>query len=347
MDTTEFKTFSDVRAEQKGNPANRWFRPGADAEDESGYFAFQRLGAEFFKAYIQPKFRVQRSSSFFMMGSCFARGLESALSAQGLLVKSLSKRFDDLVAVEGSRPIGVANRYNTGSILNEFRWALDPGNPFPDAALIDLSDGNAIDPHMNAALGLTNRDETMMRRGMFGEITAEIAHADVVVLTLGLLEVWFDNKLGLVMNVAPTMPMVRAEPDRFVFGRLRHADNLRNLNEIHSLLQRYAKPGYKVIITVSPVPLGLTFTNDDVVAANTYSKSVLRAVATDFAEEHDNVDYFPSYEIVMNSKFDTSWIHDKRHPQGKLGGHIMRTFVANYVEGVDADKISLKEQYVV
>lgn len=347
MDMTGFKKFSDVRAESKHNPATRWFRPGVDAGDETGHFAFQRLGAEFFRPYVQPKFRVARSSSFFMMGSCFARGLESALSAQGLEVKSLSRKFDDLVSVEGSRPLGVTNRYNTGSILNEFRWAMDPQVPFPEAALIDLGDGTFVDPHMNTALELTDREGTLARRKIFGEVTAEIARADVVILTLGLLEVWVDTKLGLVMNVAPTVPMVRAEPDRFVFGRLKHADNLRNLEEIHGLLQRHGKPGHKIVVTVSPVPLAMTFTNDDVVAANTYSKSVLRAVATDFAESHANADYFPSYEMVMNSRFDTSWIEDKRHPQGKLGGHIMRTFAANYVEGLDVGKIALKQDYVV
>lgn len=347
MDYTSFQTFSEVTARQKGNPSTRWHRPGADANDADGHMAFQRLGREFFRPWIKPSFQVGRDATFFMMGSCFARGLESALSHQGLCVRSLSKKFDEFTAAGGMTPLGATNRYNTGSILNEFRWALDPASPFPEDAIIDLSDGTAVDPHMNPVLALVDRQGTLARRAIFQEVARELANVDVVILTLGLLEVWVDRKLGLVMNTAPPVSLVRQDPDRFVFGRLRYGDNLKNMNEIRALLQRYGKPGHRMVVTVSPVPLAATFANEDVVSANTYSKSVLRAVATDFAEDHENVDYFPSYEMVMNSSFDTSWIEDKRHPQGKLGGHIMRTFVKNYVQGVDAGKVDIAQQYVV
>lgn len=347
MDYTSFQTFSEVTARQKGNPATRWHRPGADANDADGNMAFQRLGREFFRPWIKPSFQVGRDATFFMMGSCFARGLERALSNQGLSVRSLSTKFDEFTAVSGSTPLGATNRYNSASILNEFKWALDPASPFPELAIIDLNDGTAVDPHMNPALALVDRQGTLIRRAIFQEVAQELANVDVVILTLGLLEVWVDRELGLVMNAAPQVSLTRQHPDRFVFGRLRYGDNLANMNEIHALLQKFGKPGHRIVVTVSPVPLAATFANEDVVSANTYSKSVLRAVANDFADNHENVDYFPSYEMVMNSSFDTSWIEDKRHPQGKLGGHIMRTFVKNYVQGIDAHKVDITQQYVV
>jgi hypothetical protein len=224
-------------------------------------------------------------------------------------------------------------------MLNEFRWALDPNTPFPNAAIIDLDGDTTIDPHMTPVLDLADRATTLRRREIFRDVVAELANVDMLVLTLGLTEVWTDRQLDLAMNVAPILPMVRKEPDRFDFRRLRYAENLRNLNEIHRLMRTYGKPGHKIVVTVSPVPLIATYTDEDVVIANTYSKSVLRAVATDFAEAHANVDYFPSYEIVMNSKFETSWTEDKRHPHGRLAGHIMRTFVQNYCLDVDAGDV--------
>jgi GSCFA family len=39
----------------------------------------------------------------------------------------------------------------------------------------------------------------------------------------------------------------------------------------------------------------------DIVVANTWAKSLLRAVAQEWAQAHNNIDYFPSYEIVKNS----------------------------------------------
>lgn len=346
MDYSNFQTFAEVLAAQKENPSTRWHRPGADANDADGDLAFQRLGREFFRPWIKPSFKVGRDATFFMMGSCFARGLENALSSQGLPVLSLSKKFNAFTSVEGSTPLGATNRYNTGSMLNEFRWALDPMTPFPQEAIIDLKDGHSVDPHMNPVFTPTDRAGTLERRAIFQQVVTEMAKADVVILTLGLLEVWVDRKLGLVTNSAPSLALTRQEQGRFVFGRLRYQDNLDNMNEMHRLLQVHGKPGHKVIVTVSPVPLATTFTNEDVVAANTYSKSTLRAVATDFAEAHDNVDYFPSYEMVMNSNFEDSWIEDKRHPKGKLAQHIMRTFVGRYVDDVDAAKIELRQQYI-
>jgi hypothetical protein len=346
MNTDDFLTYHEVIAAQKHNPATRWHREGADPDDADGFMAFQRLGREFFKPFVQASFVVPSGAKFFMIGSCFARGLERALNNEGLAVLSLSKKFDEFTSVAGTKPLGASNRYNTGSVLNEFKWALDPASPFPEDAIFDLNDGTSVDPHMNPAFGSTSREATLQHRKIFGEVVSEVVNADVLVLTLGLVEVWFDRKLGLVMNAAPSMHMIRSDRGRFVFGRLQYSDNLQNLNEVHKLMQAYGKPGHKIIITVSPVPLAATFTSHDVVQANSYSKSVLRAVATDFAQSHANVDYFPSYEMVLNSNFQTSWIEDKRHPQGKLGGHIMRTFVKHYVEGIDSSKIELTQQYV-
>lgn len=310
-------------------------------------YAFQRVGTPMFKPWIaQVSHRISRDARFFMIGSCFARGLEKALSGHGFSVLSLSEKFDAFAATEGTTPLGATNRYNTASILNEIQWALDPGTAFPREAILDLKDGTAIDPHMNPNLVLVDRESTQERRRIFSEVVAHVAEADVLILTLGLVEAWVDRQLGLAMNMAPTLPMVRQYPDRFAFCRLNYADNLRNLEEIRQLMSRHGKPGHRIIVTVSPVPLGATFTNEDIVQANAYSKSTLRAVATDFSAAHENVDYFPSYEIVMNSRFETAWIEDKRHPRGELAQHIMRTFVQHYVEGVDMDQVELAEKYV-
>jgi len=57
----------------------------------------------------------------------------------------------------------------------------------------------------------------------------------------------------------------------------------------------------QIVVTVSPVPLMATLSGEDVVVANTYSKSLLRTVVQESAEAHKNVHHFPGYEIVQNS----------------------------------------------
>jgi hypothetical protein len=80
------------------------------------------------------------------------------------------------------------------------------------------------------------------------------------------------------------------------------------------------------------VPLLNTFSTMDVVVANTYAKSLLRAVAQEWAAAHDNVDYFPSYEIVQNSDRAAVWKADLRHVEGAGAQHIMNLFLQSYLE---------------
>jgi hypothetical protein len=70
----------------------------------------------------------------------------------------------------------------------------------------------------------------------------------------------------------------------------------------------------------------------DVVVANTYGKSLLRTVAEEWAAAHENVDYFPSYEIVQNSDRAAAWEPDLRHVTGAAVQHIMDLFVRKYIE---------------
>jgi hypothetical protein len=91
-------------------------------------------------------------------------------------------------------------------------------------------------------------------------------------------------------------------------------------------------PTCRFVVTVSPVPLHATFTGQDVVIANAYSKATLRSVAGAFCATHDDVDYFPSYEMVMFSNQAKTWGKDRRHVDSGLTTHIAQTFIDNFIE---------------
>ena len=80
--------------------------------------------------------------------------------------------------------------------------------------------------------------------------------------------------------------------------------------------------------TVSPVPLNRTMTDQDILIANTYSKSTLRAVVGAIVDRHDNVFYVPSYERVMLSKDSSIWRPDLRHVVDDFVGTIASSFAA-------------------
>lgn len=68
-------------------------------------------------------------------------------------------------------------------------------------------------------------------------------------------------------------------------------------------LMHETKPNLRFIFTVSPVPLTATRTDNNVLVATMESKSILRSVAGQLAAERDDVDYFPSYEIINSPVF--------------------------------------------
>ncbi len=86
------------------------------------------------------------------------------------------------------------------------------------------------------------------------------------------------------------------------------------LDDIHALLSRHMTDDFRILRTVSPVPLASTFRDADVITANSYSKSSLRTAAESFAAAHENVDYLPVYESVMLTNSAIAWDVDLRHP---------------------------------
>ncbi len=120
--------------------------------------------------------------------------------------------------------------------------------------------------------------------------------------------------------------------------RLRITDYAENHAAALRLLEylRSVNPAVKVILTVSPVPFSDTFSGQDVIVANTYSKSVLRSVAQDLARELDWMDYFPSYEIAMLSDPALAWLPDHRHVQREHVGHIVSEFMSAYLDAAPA-----------
>ena len=85
---------------------------------------------------------------------------------------------------------------------------------------------------------------------------------------------------------------------RYEFKVSRYAENLENLERIHAIMAEH-NPACQLLVTISPVNLWATFRKDlDVISASCNSKSTLRAAADEFTLRHDNVHYFPAFEMA-------------------------------------------------
>lgn len=313
-------------------PGARWHKADATPEELEQY-ACRRIGREWYLPAIEPRFKIRRDDRLFAIGSCFARGIEKGLQGVGMRVESAAAEFD---AFERSRPgvtpLGFTNKYTAFTTLNDLRWALEPGCAYPEAGFVSLGDGLWADLQTNPTLKYADLETTRARRRLINQVNARVRDCRVVVLTLGLVEAWRDTLTGLYTNMAPLPVMLREQPERFCFEVTSYDQNRAALEEIHALLAARGHPETQIVVTVSPVPLMATFTGRDVAVANAHSKALLRAVAEEWSARHENVHYFPSYEIASFSAAALVWEDDLRHVKGQATQTIIRWFLQHYLE---------------
>lgn len=289
---------------------------------------------------FKPTFRFAAGERIFTIGSCFARNIEKVLETQGFVIPTRDIiRADPEFAKIGHN---ILNNYGAPAILNEIRWALDPAHAFaPDQAFFEIYDGKWIDVHLNHALKPTSLDVVQARRRAILKAYQSLRTCRVVIITLGLAECWFDKQIGIYLNTAPRRSMIRAFPDRFQLHVLSHDEVMAAMRETVDLIRRHGHPDVRVILTVSPVPLGATFRDEDVMVANAYSKAVLRTVAEAITLTHDFVDYYPSYESVTLSERTHALEPDQVHPTKAVIELNTSRMVRGYVgaETLDAEAI--------
>ena len=191
-----------------------------------------------------------------------------------------------------------------GTVRDPFRPAVQPGNfVSPGEMLADRAQ------HLAAV------------RRMFETL-------DVFVFTLGLTECWRSRADGAVFPLCPGVEGGTFDPQRHLFFNQRFADVVNDMRVFLAGL-RAVNPAAQVILTVSPVPLMATAApGAHVLAATTYSKSVLRVAAETLRLESGFVHYFPSYEIITGA-FNRGryFAGDLRNVTEEGVAHVMRLFL--------------------
>lgn len=290
--------------------------------------AASRIAGQIVIPQGRQSFTALPHETFFAIGSCFARNVEERLELAGAKVSSRRIEVQDLG--DGSaREGGIFNKYTPVSILQELRWAAGI-ETYPEAALLPVGAGNVCDPYLSAKAASGTVQALMQRRAQIRGYFAQAFEADIVILTLGLIETWIDHETGLYLNETPNPKILARNPGRFGFECLSLEQCEASLEEICAILQKHGKAGQRIIVTVSPVPLGRTFTADDIIVANMNAKSTLRVAANRLVGRHARVDYFPSYEAAMLSDPALSWQEDRLHVSDFVVGYIIRAFLQRY-----------------
>lgn len=282
-----------------------------------------------------PDRRFDLRAPVFTMGSCFAREIEAVLRAKGGNVVSVDpERMDrpEFRDASGRVRSGFFHRFTPRAIWHEFKIAFDelPGWDAERSLLFPYGD-TFVDFNYWAVKGF---DETLpahrTRRAIAREFVRRATESELIVLTLGLNESWLHKPSGFHCNrINPHILARRA--DEFELHFLDFADTLFCLNDIRRMLKLYHRTGdFMLVVTVSPVPLQVTFSGADVVIANERSKAILRAAADSFCNSAPDTRYFPSYELVRFSAPELAWRPDRVHVQPAMVEHVVETFCGAY-----------------
>lgn len=322
------------------NPAARW-----PARNDP----FGRLNGVA-SPHFEPGFQLEPDDAIFTVGSCFARNIEAHLAALGFVVPAIgfqSALFSPKEKLHWLPPNTELNKYSSLSILTELQWALDENTPFdPENAFLEIRPGQWIDPQVWGNDGYP-LDAVIERRRAMTDLFKRVTECRVLIMTLGLVETWYDNLTKRYLNRFVPKSVIQAFPGRFELRVLDYSTIRDSIEQIFDLLKRKAHPQLRVVLSVSPVPIGMTFRDRDVLAANTYSKSVLRSVAEEVVRDYSFVDYFPSYESVMLSDPANSWEDDLVHVRDEMVRFNVQRMIQAYMPGapaVDAGLLFLSGQ---
>ena len=263
----------------------------------------------------RPKFAIDRATQVAAHGSCFAQHIVKELQARRYTVIDAEPAPPGLTGEAASRfgfglySARTGNIYTARQLRQLAGEAFDRFEPqdaiwekdgrFYDALRPSVEPNGFADPELVA-----QHRKYHLRRVAFVLRTAEI-----FLFTLGLTEVWTHKASGTAYPTAPGTIAGRYDPDQHALANLTFKDVHDDMKAFFRIAKR-ANPKLKFLLTVSPVPMTATAGGRHVLEANGYSKAVLRAVAGQLAQENDDVDYFPSYEIVTGPQAKGAYYRD-------------------------------------
>lgn len=311
-------------------PAAFW-KSGVEASNP-----FNMQGIYLKKWSILPKQKIATA------GSCFAQHISRFMFGAGYQILNVEPTPGGLPQAEAQK-FGYSmysgrygNIYTLAQLLQLLREAAGTLKPAQEDVVWQRPDGRYIDAFRPGVepQGLSSPEEVLEHRAYhLAQVRRMFEELDILIFTMGLTETWANDATGLVYPSAPGVFGGTFDADAFSFRNLTSAENIklfRTFNkELVELRGKKARPRY--LLTVSPVPLTATASGKHVLPSTVYSKSVLRGVAGQLADEMKVVDYFPSFEIITNQAARSAFYEQNlRSVRADGVESVMRVFFAEH-----------------
>jgi hypothetical protein len=254
----------------------------------------------------KKKFSIDRTMRIATAGSCFAQHITQYLRKRRFSVIDEEPPPPGLDAAAARRfgyglySARYANIYTTRQLRQFAQEAL---GEFCPADAIWEKDGryyDAMRPSVEPS-GLSSPEVVLDHRAChLQRVLRVLRAADVFIITLGLTEAWEHAPSGTVYPTAPGTVAGKFDPAIHRFHNFNFKEVYEDLSTFFEFVRKIKKDT-RFVLSVSPVPLTATASEEHVLRATTYSKSILRAVAGQLYHERADVDYVPSYELITSS----------------------------------------------
>lgn len=273
---------------------------------------------------IDIKKILKTDSKIMLLGSCFSTNLHNYLSS--IYLDSNQGPFGNIynpISIGASLDRLISNR------------GIERGEVFKVDGLFQHFD-------YYSKLGMDNKDDFMNKINSSIEDNHNyLRDCNLLVITLGTAFVY--QKSDIVVNNCHKLPS-----SEFIRRQLNVDEIVEKLGDSFDALKKL-NPNIEIVLTLSPVRhLRDSFTE------NSLSKAILR-VAIDELKRRYNLDYFPSYEILLDELRDYRWYNnDLTHPSQVAVDYIMDHFIQsagdnrmlNYVNDIEKINRMVKHRIV-
>ena len=122
---------------------------------------------------------------------------------------------------------------------------------------------------------------------------------------------WVHKESGTVYPTAPGTICGEFNENIYEFKNAEYQEIINDFNQFKAIVRKIrSNRPFKILLTVSPVPLTATASGKHVLVSTVHSKSILRAVVGKLSKNNKNIDYFPSFEIVNNPRLHSTTFKD-------------------------------------
>lgn len=254
----------------------------------------------------RPKYKLKRSDSIATAGSCFAQEIGWFLRRAGIKVVDTeaippTAWTPDLTQYGfGMFSARYGNIYTPRELLQCWLEAIGEFTPAEPVWERDGRYYDAFRPGVEPN-GMASPEAVVeSRRRHLRRMVEGYSGASVFLFTFGMTETWEHAASGTVYQTAPGTIAGDFDADTFRLNNLTFNDCFNDFMMFRESLKS-VNPDVRFIVTVSPGQNLVTASGNHVLVASTQQKAVLRAVAGQLADDCDDVDYFPSYDMVALS----------------------------------------------